>query len=133
VIEQKTPWLFEVCTLISEHPSLCHAGLGNNDTEIDTSLLLLSPTGDDDQTMVEVDAEINTFEPKSPSSSWVTEDYGDVAAKKESKDATGGDEEDSDIKKPVLKKQKVVVTAKTKKTLAHPGILAPAAVHDTSK
>lgn len=132
VIEAKTPWFFEVRALISERPSLCPAGIGNNNTEIDTSLLL--PSDDAVQTSAAIDAEIDAFEGQSASSGW--DDSVDPAVGNEQDELTSDvTPYNSGTEKiiPVKRKHEVPPTADGKKTSARPGISAPAAVRDTSK
>lgn len=135
VIETKTPWFFEVRTLISERPSLCPAGVGNNDTPIDTSLLL--PSDDAIQTFTAIDAEIDAFEGQSTSSGW--DDSVDPGAENDQDEITSDvTPYNSGTEKTIPAKRKpekpeAPSKADGKKTSARPGISAPAAVRDTSK
>jgi hypothetical protein len=39
-IKKDSPWFFHMRSLVGERPNLVHAGLGNNDSEVDMSILL---------------------------------------------------------------------------------------------
>ncbi|KAJ6448118.1 hypothetical protein C8R45DRAFT_948176 [Mycena sanguinolenta] len=50
LIKLESPWFFNMRTLIAARPNLHPVGLGNNETEIDTSILLHSSDADNNDT-----------------------------------------------------------------------------------
>ncbi|KAJ7255866.1 hypothetical protein B0H12DRAFT_1113173 [Mycena haematopus] len=121
-IKDEFPWFFRVRSLIGERPNLMPTGLGNNDSEVDTSLLLASDRdGDDISSIVPDDTTSNAPSSPRPVGSPAPIDV---------------DDSDSDLPAPsnLLKRKKsdsgdvavADVKPEKKKTKPAPGISQPA-------
>ncbi|KAF8183570.1 hypothetical protein K438DRAFT_1975044 [Mycena galopus ATCC 62051] len=64
-IKKEFPWFFHVRALIGERPNLIPTGLGNNDSEIDTSLLMPSDRDGDDASSIIAD-DTTSYTPSPP-------------------------------------------------------------------
>ncbi|KAJ7804333.1 hypothetical protein B0H14DRAFT_3774743 [Mycena olivaceomarginata] len=122
-IKKEFPWFFHVRSLIGERPNLMPTGLGNNESEVDLSLLLTSDRDGDDMSSFGPD---DTEGPGSPTGS--TAPVVDV-----------DDDSDSDLPPPALlaapsaiRKRKPsesgvdTVKPEKKKTKPSPGVSQPA-------
>ncbi|KAJ7722964.1 hypothetical protein B0H16DRAFT_1895976 [Mycena metata] len=66
LIKKDSPWFFHMRSLVGERPNLVHAGLGNNDSEVDMGILLSSRDHDlDDSSSLAADdaADLRTRSP----------------------------------------------------------------------
>ncbi|KAJ7810346.1 hypothetical protein B0H14DRAFT_2863963, partial [Mycena olivaceomarginata] len=125
-IKKEFPWFFHVRSLIGERPNLMPTGLGNNESEVDLSLLLTSDRDGDDTSSFAPDD--TTEGPGSPTGSTAPVVVVDV-----------DDDSDSDLPPPALlaapstiRKRKPsesgvdTVKPEKKKTKPSPGVSQPA-------
>lgn len=120
-IKNDSPWFWEMCSLIGERPNLRPVGIGNNDDEMDLSLLLQSDGND---------------RPSSPEEFPAHLGFGDddTDAMHAGADGADVDDSDSDSERPAKRKKaptpdQVVV----KKTKPQPAISAPTVKSASSK
>jgi hypothetical protein len=80
-VKKVSPWFFNLRDLVSNRPNLVPHGLGNNDSQIDSSILLASS---------EVDSEVGL------DSGWAASDLGGMGSPTPATDDTDGDDGSDD-------------------------------------
>ncbi|KAF7372058.1 hypothetical protein MVEN_00064100 [Mycena venus] len=131
-IKTDFPWFFHVRSLIGERPNLMPTGLGNNDSEVELSLLLASDRdGDDTSSLVRDDTPASPRSPSAELSEPIDVDDSDsdiplaptlASAQRKRKKSESADAEITDVK-PEMKKTKPapgVSQPAPKKTTARP-------------
>ncbi|KAJ7838390.1 hypothetical protein B0H14DRAFT_3700178 [Mycena olivaceomarginata] len=78
LIKEDSPWFFHMRSLVGERPNLVHAGLGNNDSEVDMSILLGGDRDADDSSSLAPDdtADLPGQLTRSPSATVIDLDDG---------------------------------------------------------
>lgn len=78
LIKKDSPWFFHMRSLVGERPNLVHAGLGNNDSEVDMSILLGGDRDADDSSSLAPDdtADLPGQLTRSPSATVIDLDDG---------------------------------------------------------
>jgi hypothetical protein len=156
VIVTKTPWFFEMRSLIAERLNLVPVGLGNNETPIDLSILLPNKSsenveafsdaadegGEGDEDRVGTAGKEREVQDVDAEAEWDASMAAGAASNTEGSEGVTNDEPDSDKEGEVLEvpakhksknEVKEEVKPEGKKTAAHPGTSTPAAKRDKKK